>query len=563
MKTRQLARSASMINYIVAFVAILIAVNFFLYRHHTRKDLTAQKMFTISDATKSILKKMNDDVNVTLYYSENLPPTLQPQFRAVREFLDEFALLSGGRIHLRAEVPKDDKDSEESLARKGIRRGQVNVLEKDEMKVAAVYFHILVQHMDKTRVIAFPAQGMLEYMLASSLVEVTQREKPIVAFVTNDAEFRFGELFNFMRDKMGMGERYDMRLVSVTDEHALSIPKNCKTLVIVKPKDFKESELYKIDQFLMNGGTIVAFVEALNFSDQMSMFRPSPPPNIIPLLKKYGIQVNADLVEDYKSFAFHEVPAGRMGYMTVMTRVPYPQWVVAKRENFDKDNPALSDLQQILFPFANSLDFASDLSPDIKTHKLISTTDKGSHQDKPPFRLEPPDQKEFKVPDSTKSFMLVGAVSGPLVSYYKDREKPAKEKKDDKEQDPMRRFDQEEEDENAPKVDQAKDARLVVVSTAQLLNPEMLRIIGGEFFQANLVFTENTLDWLTLGTDLISIRTKPIKQYLLRPELKAEEKMKAKFIGRFAVPIIVVFAGAAWWWIRRARLQRLSQVYGR
>jgi len=560
MTFKKLTRSTSTLVSIAAFVAILAAVNFFLFRHPVRADLTENKVFSISDATRNMLKNMTDDVNITIYRSDELPPMILPDYRFTKEFLEEMASLSGGKLNVVVEVPKDDPETEQTLARKGVQKQQVNVMQKDELKVQALYYHLLVQHLDKTRVITFPQPAMLEYAIASALLEVTQREKPIVTFVTNDSEFQFQDILYFLRERMGMSERYDIRSIALDKEQELRIPKDCKTLILVKPKDFKETDLYKVDQFVMNGGTLVVLAEAVDFGNPMAMFQPSPPPNILPLLQTYGIRVNSDLVLDYKSHATRTVPAGRQGIFTVMTEVPYPQWVVARSGNFDKDNPALAYQQALLLPFANSLEFSSELPDGVETIKLITSSDKATAQEHPPFDLQPP--KDESIPENTKQYTLAAAVTGPLTSYYKDKEKPeeASDQNSEKEQDPLRAMENAEE-ENAPKLDQAKDARVVVLSTAEFLNPDILRSTGGAIVQQSLFFVENMIDWLSLGTDLIAIRTKPIKQYPLRAKLSDGEKLKAKFLGRFAVPLVVVIVGVIWWFIRRRRLNKLAQVY--
>lgn len=559
MAHKQLTRSTSTLISILAFLAILSAVNVFLFRNYVRKDLTANRMFTVTDATKALFSKMKDDVNVTVYASENLPPDLQTMQRFAREFLTELRGISGGKLTLRFEVPKDDKETEQALARKGIQREQVNVLQKDELKVAAVYYHVLLQHLDKYRVIPFPNPQTIEYDMASALLEVTQSEKPVIAFVTNDPEFRFSDLLFFLRDRMKMGDRYDIRELKIKDTDALDIPRECKTLVLVKPKNFKETDLYKIDQFVMGGGTLVVFAQAVDFQNPMAMFQPSPPPNVIPLLERYGLKVNSDMVSDYKSSAMRQVPAGRSGIFTIMADVQYPQWVVATREGFDKDNPALKSLQNLLLPYPNSIEFSGMLPEGAQKFELIRTSEKSARQEKPPFELQPPDPREFKVPDNTQSYLVAAGVSGPLESYYKDKEKPkADDAEADKEKDPLQHPPEED---SAPKLDQARDGRVIVISSAQFLDADFLRQVGGQIIPQTLVFIENMVDWLTLGTDLISIRTKPIQMHKIRPELKDEEKFKAKFLGRFAVPILIVLAGIGWWFFRRNRINHLAELY--
>ncbi len=563
MRKKTLQRSTVTTVSILAFVAILAAINVFLFRHPLRVDLTENKRFTISEGTQKLLSRMTDDVNITLYVSENLPPPALIQYRDTREFLEELTMLSGGRIRLRIETPKDDKETEEALARKGIQRAQINILEKDEYKVAAIYYHLYIQHLDKSRVLAFPSPSTLEYQIASALVEVTQREKPVVAFVTNDPKFRFGDLFGFLRDRLEMGERFDLRHVSVEENHPLRIPAKCKTLILVRPRDFKESDLYKIDQFVMGGGSLVVFVEPTDYSNPMAMFRPTPPPNIVNLLNSYGVKVNTDLVSDYRSFSVREMPAGQRGMITYYARVPYPQWVVATTEGFNSENPALAHLQQLLFAYPSSLEFRDDLPEGAGKQTLITTTDRAQAQSTPPFDLEPPKLEKIENPGETKKFTLVLSITGAVNSHFKDQEPPAKEE-EPKEEDAFA-FDQPEEEPLGEQVKSTDKAKIVVISTAQFLNPEFLQSMqfsAPEYVQTSLLFVQNLVDWLSLGEDLIAIRTKPAQRYFLRPELTDSEKAAAKFFGRFAVPLLVILLGLIWWWLRRLTLIRNAQVYG-
>lgn len=569
MTSKYITRSSSTVVAIVAFIAILVAFNVIFSRNPWRRDLTRDKLFTISEATKKFLTKMNDDVNITLYTSQNLPPQLIGSHRMAKDYLQELTALAGGKINLRVETPPDDKKTEEELAQKGIRKLQVNVVQKDEQKVAAVYYHLYLEHLDKNLALPIPSGPDMEYTIASSLLQVTQREKPVIAVVMNDANYQFEQVLEFLQDRLGLGERFDVRPISLKKDQDLNIPKDTKTLVLMKPKDFSETDLYKIDQFVMNGGTLLVYASTLNLldrEDRMAMFRAQPRPNIYPLLDSYGLKVNSDLVSDYKWHHRRVVPVQQSrGFM--LAQIEYPQWPIVRNENFEKDNPALGRLQALLMPYPNSISLEEKLPEGVKSYSLIKTSQFAKAQEKPPFDLQPPKPEEFESePKDGKQFLLAAAVAGPLDSHYKGKEKPKKAEdanKDKKEDDPLAAMQRKEEEDAGEKQDKGKaESRVIVITGADLFGMEMLRGIDDQaLVQQSIVFYENMLDWTTLGTDLIDIRTRPVTVNRLRDKLTDDEKSAAKFQIRFLMPIVVALVGLAWWGWRRSQLKRYAQVY--
>ena len=107
--------SYSSLSILLLFIC-LIAVNVVAYHVPMRVDMTAEKLYTISEGSRSILSGLKDPLRIKYYFSassEELPPYIKNYAERVREVLEEYENLSSGRIALETFDPKPDTEEEE------------------------------------------------------------------------------------------------------------------------------------------------------------------------------------------------------------------------------------------------------------------------------------------------------------------------------------------------------------------------------------------------------------------------------------------------------------------
>ena len=89
-----------------------------------RVDLTQNRLYTLSPGTKQVLAELKEPINLYFYFSRDAAakqaPLLLPYATRVREFLEELAARSGGKIHLRIVDPQPFSDDEDHAAEYGL-----------------------------------------------------------------------------------------------------------------------------------------------------------------------------------------------------------------------------------------------------------------------------------------------------------------------------------------------------------------------------------------------------------------------------------------------------------
>jgi ABC-type uncharacterized transport system involved in gliding motility auxiliary subunit len=226
------------------------------------------------------------------------------------------------------------------------------------------------------------------------------------------------------------------------------------------------------------------------------------------ILAAYGIKVNSDLVID----SSNENVGFTSGYMQFF--MPYPFWPKLIKANFDESNPIMSRLQSISLSWASSLTI--DKKDNIEYSTLASTTNKAATYAQP-FNLDP--QQKFNPTSLSKMAMIVLA-KGNFTSAYKDQEAPSAK------------------EESAAKINQAtKESQILVLTDSDFINDNNLKR-----FPDNSVFFLNAVDYLTVGSDLISIRSKSLADRPIKL-LDDEGKIVIKTINIILIPALVVILG--------------------
>ena len=111
-------------------MGILIVLNFLANKFFLRLDFTEGGQYTLSDATKNILKSLDEPVTVTAYFSENLPPDVAKVKSDFKDLLTEYNSVSGGKIAYQFINPNEDQQKEMEAQQSGIRPVVINVREK-------------------------------------------------------------------------------------------------------------------------------------------------------------------------------------------------------------------------------------------------------------------------------------------------------------------------------------------------------------------------------------------------------------------------------------------------
>jgi ABC-type uncharacterized transport system involved in gliding motility auxiliary subunit len=282
----------------VLFLAVVMLSNVGL--RGMRVDLTQNRLYTLSRGTQQVLAELKEPINLYFYFSRDAAakqaPLVMPYAARVREFLEELAARSNGKIHLRIVDPQPFSDDED-------RAGEFGLQSLQSGGGDALYFGLAGTNSTDGRsaIPAFQAdrEEFLEYDVAKLINELGTPKKPVIGLIST---LGMQGQFNPMTGQMGdpwpiytqLEELFTVRSLTPDVDH---IDQDVDVLMLVHPKQLPPKTLYAIDQFVMRGGRILLFVDP-NAGGDTSGQDPSNPmagmmadhsSDLEPLLKAWGV----------------------------------------------------------------------------------------------------------------------------------------------------------------------------------------------------------------------------------------------------------------------------------
>jgi len=302
---------------VIALAALLVAVNFLTGAFNARIDLTDGKVYTLSPGTKAILGKLEAPVKIRFYYTQGssaVPVGLKTFARRVEDLLNEYKSASNGRVVIEKFNPEPDSDAEDSAALDNVEGQMTNTGEK-------FYLGLAVSFLDQKAaipVLAPDRERLLEYDITRAISQVSAIKKPVVGVMS--ALPVMGRPLNPMIKQQPsepwvlvseLKRIFDVRKVELD---ARKIDDDIKVLLVIHPRDIAEATEYALDQFVLRGGKLIAFVDPFAYFDQQpDMQNPfggsqAGQSALYNLFKAWGIDVTLNKVVADLTFASGEGP---------------------------------------------------------------------------------------------------------------------------------------------------------------------------------------------------------------------------------------------------------------
>ena len=356
---------------LVLLAAIVVAADVILANLPLRADLTAERFYTLSDGSKAVLAKLDQDVTLKYYVSSSaadMPMQLKTYAARVQNLLKEYERAAGGHVVLEAYDPKPDSDAEEWAQRYGIEPQTVNPFG------SPIYFGVVAVCGDNEQTLAQLSprtESTLEYDVTRLVTRVAWPEKPVVGVMTSLPDVLGGGQMNPMMMQMGqrppegwaafaeLGKDYEVRTVA-TD--VASIDDDVKTLVLLHVKDLSDKALYAIDQFVLRGGKLIACVDPFSIKDMIaSRQKQNPmmmqmgggqdgPSTLGKLFDAWGVKFDTSKVTGDLEAAT-KLNNGQGGVDD------NPAFLSLTQANMDQGDLLVSRLTQVMFPFAGAFVF--------------------------------------------------------------------------------------------------------------------------------------------------------------------------------------------------------------
>jgi ABC-type uncharacterized transport system involved in gliding motility auxiliary subunit len=250
------------------FVAVVLVSNV-LFRG-ARIDLTESNLYTLSDGTRSLLGKLDEPVQLTLYFSDrSTADTDNPSARAlrayyprVRELLEEIAARSDGKVRLRVVDPiaySEDEDAAVAAGIQGLPFGPAG-----ENVFLGVYGSNSTNGEAKIPLFDPGRENLAEYDIAKLIHDLSTNKKPAVGLITSlPMTMGFDQATRQMREPWAvsgeLAQFFDVRQMNATG--LKTIENDINVIVLVHPKDLSDDALYALDQFVLRGGHLLVFVD--------------------------------------------------------------------------------------------------------------------------------------------------------------------------------------------------------------------------------------------------------------------------------------------------------------
>lgn len=488
---------------ILVLVIIAVVINLFGQSFTVRADLTDQNLYSLSSATKRVLKDLDDTVRLTLYRSKKLPAQVELVSRDVQDILGDYQKFGGRHIDFSIKYPDDDEDAAAEAQKKGIPAIRFNVVREDEFTLQNGYLGLVIEYLDEYETLPFLKNiNDLEYRLTRGILALQSDAKPRLGFVS---DFGGKDLEELSTLSGALREQYiveNIKLASSGEaeepEKVPEIDETIEILFISSPtQKYSESALTSVRNYIKKGGKIFWVVSGINVNQQALTVAVNKT-GLEDILKENGITLNTDLVADLSS---HETVNFSTGIFTYL--LPYPFWVRANLQ----PHVLAGNIGQVMLPWASSLEISDKTSGSVD--ELIKTTNTGVRQ-KEGYVINPDQIPDFSTFDQAE--LILGVAMQDI---------PAEEG--------------------------SSAGRWVVISNNDFLNDGMI-----SQYPQNANLALNALDWLGQNEALLSIRSKNSQPSVLIWESDARQTF-ARWGNIAGIPVLVAAFGAIWIYRRRRR----------
>ncbi|MEM8987917.1 MAG: Gldg family protein [Pseudomonadota bacterium] len=415
---------------VVLIAVLFLSLNVIAERALTgaRLDFTENRVYSLSQGARTLLKDIEEPIDLTLYYSRETAreyAPVQAHSVRVRDMLETFEALSGGKLRVRQVEPAPFSEEEDEANAAGITAVPTQLGE-------AVYFGVVGENsVDGREIIPFLAperDAFLEYDLIRMIDRLNRPTLPKVGLLTTlplaggaggpQAALAGGggplQIYTLLT------EAYD--IVTLSADLSADDLLEIETLIIAQPPAMSDAAVYAIDQFVLRGGRAMVFLDPVAQLASSGGFPGGPPPiegdpdALRPLLTAWGVDFAADraVLDMERALAVGVMEDGRQ------VARPYPLWLDLLPQDFDAADPATADLARTIRMggagfFIGREDAAATFTPLIQTSELSMAVDAA----RVAFDPQPLDLLRMFAPSSDR-YALAARITGGAPSAFGD-----------------------------------------------------------------------------------------------------------------------------------------------
>ncbi len=407
----------------VLFLSLNLAAS--LTVRNVKADLTEERLYTISDGTRKVMSRLAEPIDVRVYYSRRLgevAPLYARHFHRLKELLDQYSGMSGGKLRVTYLDPEPFSDAEDRATASGLKG------ERLTQDGETGYFGLVASNMtDNEAVVPFFApdrERFLEYDLTKLINGLANPKKKVVGLISG---IQMDAGMNPMNPRaqpapawMIMEQIRDFFEIRTLEPNVKDIPKDIDVLMVVQPMVLTADAAYAIDQYALSGGRILAFVDPVGETSQTG------PPGMgsLPvssefrnIMTNWGLTFATDKIVGDPSIARRVQFSGSPGGQPVVT--DYLAWLQIEKAQINDKDPLAASIKKLNLATAGAMskvDGATTIiQPLIETSAASGLIDADLVRGRPdPLAIV----RTFK--SGGKPLMLAARIGGEAKTAYPD-----------------------------------------------------------------------------------------------------------------------------------------------
>ena len=549
------SKRKSLLNQVLFFTSILL-ICIFSTNSTLRIDLTGDKRYSVSEATKSIVSELDETLYVELYLAGDMPAGLKRLQKAIEDKANDLDAYAPEKIQFTIKDPlqiKKEKQKAQFIERiesQGIKPFDVRNTTDQGVVTTRLYPGAILKYGNKQVSLNFlkRSEGFsnemnlnhsiegIEFEFANAIRRLTQNRKGNLAFLKGHGELNQWDVYDISNSLLN-----DFYVSRITVEQLSEAPGKQDIIIVAGPNiAFNEKDKIVLDQYLMQGGKIMWFIDPVRVSldslskGHMTMAFPLDL-NLGDMLFKYGVRLNSDLIQDVYCSQLM-VNTAAPGTEKKFTR---ENWYYSPLLTPSDQHPLSKNLNLVMSEFVSSIDTVSP-NKNVEKTVLLSTSPYGRKVRAPAgISLEninnPPAREMFNVPFVPTGILL----EGRFESAFKNRM--------------LQNLGY-----NGNIIGESKPTKMMVFSDASLLanqviysgdEPQMVPLgydrVSQRIF-GNKEYILNAIHYLNDEVGIMQLRNRTLKLRLLDKAKLRETRRKWQLLNVLLPVILVVIFGSVY-----------------
>ena len=521
-----------------------------------RWDLTDDKHYSLSEASKTLLQQTDAPVEVTILLDGDLNAGFRRLKKATEETVEEMSVYAAIRVNDRMSASLNDGMMRDSL---GLRPIVIHEREQNgKTAQTTVYPYALMRYKGRQTVVSLlkNTRGLsgeenlnasieqLEFAFMEALQGLTRTQTPRIAILEGHNEPDEAHTYDLT---MALSKYFQVdRGMIGTDAHMLD---GYKAILIISPQTaFSDTERFIIDQYIMRGGTVLWALDGVRFSEQVLQQEGFTPIvaldlGLTEMLFRYGIRINPALVQDIQCLS---IPVNVSTDPEQPNLQPMP-WTFAPLLLTSEGSPITRGLGQVMSTFVSPIDAVG--GEDGIEKRILLATSTASRVTASPAEVNLSDMNPDLNTFQYQYVPVAVSLEGSFGSAYAHRMVPEGVTVSGEGlavSDIIKR---------------STKTRQVVIGSGSILLNEMQRSTplpmgydrysGMQF--SNRDFIVNALLWLTDSEGLIGLREKTVAMRLLNDHRAHEQRTSVQLISTISPVALLALVGGLVYIIRKRK----------